>query len=190
MRNKRIWRLGIAGVLILAAAGCATRSRGARLAIDLLRGSEFESLSRSIEFTSFNSFGSSATAEGTVTTAFRFAKEKNKWVLKEVRVGEARWESIRDLKEALDSIHIRRTRADISIIVEALERYHSRNSAYPEAQDIADLIDQLSPAYLDRVLRLDGWGHEFRITAGQGKPGIVSNGPDGKENSADDVRAP
>ena len=190
MQRKRIG-LALAGLLLAGNfIGCATRSKANKLAVQLLRETEFEALSSSIEFSEFLPVGGSATAEGTVKTAFRFSKERNKWVLKEVRIGESGWESVRDMKEALDAVRARRTREDMHAILAAAESYRSRNGANPQASNFVDLIDKLSPAYLARVIRLDGWGHEFRAAAADGKLAIVSAGPDGKENTADDIRLP
>ncbi|MBI4455751.1 MAG: type II secretion system protein GspG [Acidobacteria bacterium] len=173
---------------ILSCAGCASRSKGERLAGNLLRGSELESLSPLILFSDFNSFGSMATAEGTVTTGFRFQRENNRWVLKEVRLGELGWESVQDLKEALDNIRARHTRQDMQSILDAIEKYNVQEGVPPSASDFVDLIDKLSPKYLNRVIRVDGWHHEYRMRISNGKPTIISNGPDGKEDTPDDIR--
>src|SRR5207237_2220447 len=123
-------------------------------------------------------------------TGFRFSREGKKWVLKEVRIGEAGWESIHDLKDALDAVHARRTREDMKAILAAVEEFRTRTGAAPEASSFVQLIDQLSPRYLKRVIRLDGWGNGYGVTVVQGKLTLVSAGPDGKENTADDIRLP
>ena len=178
-----------ASVLCLALSACAGRgpSRETRLAIDLLKGSALEALSRTIEFTSFSPVGSSATAEGRVTSAFRFAKESGRWALKEVRVGDQQWVNIQDLKEALDQVRTRRTREDIREVETALEKYRAENGGYPAAQDYVELIDKLAPRYLSRVIRLDRWGRDLRIAIRQGRPAVLSDGPDGKAGTVDDV---
>lgn len=190
MKDTRIWLL-LAGVLLFVpGGGCAAKSKAARLAGNLLRGTELEALSPSIEFTDFQPLGSAATAEGKVKTGFRFSREGKNWVLKEVRIGEAGWESIRDLKEALDVVHARRTREDMKLILAAAEEFRARTGTAPEASNFVQLIDQLSPHYLNRVIRLDAWGNGYGVTVVQGKLTLISAGPDGKENTADDIRVP
>jgi hypothetical protein len=181
---------GCAAALCLAVVSCAGRgpSRETKLAMDMLKGSELEALSRTIEFTSFSPLGSSATAEGRVTTAFRFEKEGGRWALREARVGDQQWVNVRDLTEALDQVRTRRTREAIQEVDAAVEKYRAENGGYPAAEDFVDLIDKLAPRYLSRVIRLDGWGRELRIAVVRGKPAALSDGPDGKAGTADDVK--
>src|SRR5262245_2805726 len=151
------------GICLLLLAGCAGKSRGVRMAIDLLRGTPFEPLSSTIEFTSFNAVGSAATAEGTVRTGFRFERQQGKWILKDVRLADRQWESVQELQEALNMVRRQRTQENLRALVAALENYRSQQGAYPAVSDVVSLVDALNPDYLDRVVRLDGWGHEIRI---------------------------
>ena len=191
MENRTGLRWFLLGMsLVLLCAGCAGKSKGAKMAVDLLRGSPFEPLSRSIQFTDFNTVGASATAEGTVTTGFRFERRQGKWVLKEVRLGDREWESVQELQEALDTVRRRRSERDLQSIVASLENYRSRQGAYPAVSDFVSLVDKLHPNYLTRVVDRDGWGREYRIQGSQGKWTIISSGPDGKEGTPDDLRLP
>ncbi|HEY3130081.1 MAG TPA: type II secretion system protein GspG [Acidobacteriota bacterium] len=190
----KISRILVAGILLgtylFLSTGCAGRSKGTKLAMNLLQGSSFESLSRYIEFTSFSPAGSSAIAEGTVTTGFRFEKENGRWVLKEVRLGELQWENVQDFKEALDNVKARRTRQEMQEILQAAARYAAQKGTYPEASDFVDLADKLTPDYLKRVIRLDGWHNEYRARTENGRLTIISNGPDGLPDTPDDIRMP
>ena len=111
-------------------------------------------------------------------------------MLREVRLGEMQWESVQDLKEALDAVRTRRTRQDMQAVLDAQEKYRSQTGSYPATKDFDDLIDKLSPRYLDRLVRFDRWSHEYRMVTERGKPGILSDGPDGKAGTGDDVRLP
>lgn len=178
------------GTCVLLWTGCAGRTKATKLAMNLLHGTSFESLSRYIEFTSFSPTGNSAIAEGTVTTAFRFEKENGRWALKEVRLGEWQWENVQDLKEALDNIKARHTRQDMQEILHAAAKYAAQKGTYPVASDFIDLIDKLTPDYLKRVIRLDGWHNEFRMRMENGKVMLISDGPDGMPDTPDDIRLP
>ncbi|HEY2930539.1 MAG TPA: hypothetical protein VGK99_02250 [Acidobacteriota bacterium] len=189
-RREILWPaiLLIGGAMLWAS--CAGKSKANKLAINLLQGTELESLSPTIEFTSFSPTGSSAVAEGTVTTGFRFERENGKWVLKDIRLAEMQWIRVQDLKEALDQILRRRTQGEMKTILQAAEKYRQVNGAYPAAVDFVDLVDKLSPGYLPEVIRLDAWNSEFRIQRQAGGFAVISNGPDRKPDTADDLRLP
>jgi len=169
---------------------CAGKSKANKLAINLLHGTELEPLSPTIEFNSFPPTGSSAVAEGTVTTGFRFQRENGKWVLRDIRLGDMQWTSLQDLKEALDQVRRRRTQDEMKVILQAIEKYRQVNGSYPAAADFVELVDKLSPGYLPYVIRVDAWDTEFRIQPAGGGFAVISDGPDRKPNTADDIRLP
>jgi hypothetical protein len=98
------------------------------------------------------------------------------------------WEDVENLRQALDSVRERRTRQDMRLILDAVERYSRQTGSYPQASDFVDLIDKLSPDFLGQVIRLDGWHNEYWIEYRGGKLQLVSSGPDGKANTRDDIR--
>ena len=92
------------------------------------------------------------------------------------------------------------TKAEISVLVEALERYHLDMFQYPGGQDGLQAL--LTPPSNDQANRWagpyiknndlkDAWGNDYDYQQVTGTPGveftITSAGPDGSMGSEDDV---
>ena len=132
----------------------------------------------------------SAIAESTVTLAFQFkrANSNAEWRIESVRLGDRDWISLDELLAAIDEARRRTTTQAMQQLVEAVEKYRSKNGALPAASDIVKLTDILYPAYMPNLVREDGWGNPiiYEVT-GQSTFRLVSRGGDKRRGTADDV---
>jgi hypothetical protein len=132
--------------------------------------------------------GNSAVVVAQVETAFRFVKgDKDKWRIAEIRTGDRRWEDLDTLVRALNVEKRARARAELESIAIALESFRRERGFYLESKSEAALIDNLSPRFLPRVLRVDPWHQPYEYEGERATFVLRSNGPDGKPNTDDDV---
>jgi hypothetical protein len=132
--------------------------------------------------------GSSAVAEVEVAAVFTVSKDaRGKWRATSVEVGG---ETARDLEALWLTANARkaaRAREDLAEMREALEAFRRERGFYVVGEDSVALLDQLSPRYARRVIRLDPWHNPYRYAGTQVSYTLASDGPDGKRNTADDV---
>jgi len=142
-----------------------------------------------VHIKSINVTGSSeAIVEASFDGAFHLSADKNgNWAVTEVRTGDRCWESIELIRTAIRKEKILRTTADMRAIATALESFRKDHGSYVQAIDGRSLMDKLSPRYLDRLVRLDAWSHEFDYSGGPSGYKLTSPGPDGKRQTGDDI---
>lgn len=131
---------------------------------------------------------SSAIAETRVKTAFLLDKVDEKWVIREIRIGDGQWEKIENLTEALQRVKTEETRAYLDRIEAAVRGYQKESGRMPEFRDYIDLSDKLAPKNLDPLIRLDSWRRPLRATTIESNViKIASAGPDGIFSTEDDI---
>lgn len=129
-----------------------------------------------------------AVVEASFDAVFHLGKDQNgNWVVKEVRTGDRRWESIELIVTAVRKEKISRTVADMRALTEALEAFKRDRGVYVTADTGSALQDALAPAYLKSILRLDAWLNEFDYKGGGARYRLSSHGPDGKPGTGDDI---
>lgn len=129
-----------------------------------------------------------ALVEARLKAAFRFEKVKGKWVIREVRLGNGSWEDLDDILAALQILKAQETRGLLDRVAAAIEQYHLKNGSLPPFKDYITLSDQLNPAYLTPLIRLDTWQRPLAAyKIGENAVRLVSAGPDGKFGSSDDI---
>jgi hypothetical protein len=132
--------------------------------------------------------GGEAIVEAQVETAVRFTQDKQgKWHAVEMRSGDRRWESFELIETAVRKEKALRTTADLRRIATALEAFRRERGFYVEADEGRALIDNLSPGYLDTVLRLDWWSREFEYKGTATGYRLASLGADGVAGTGDDI---
>jgi hypothetical protein len=132
--------------------------------------------------------GGEAVVEATVTAAFHMKSDKSgKWVVSEVRTGDRNWESLELIETAVKKEKILRTTADMRTLAAALEAFRKERGTYVPAKTGAALVDNLAPAYLDKIVRLDAWSHEFQYDGTEIGYRLTSLGPDGKSGTGDEI---
>src|SRR5437588_6751259 len=134
-----------------------------------------------------------AIAEATITLAFQFKRDnpEAEWRIQAVRLGDSELISLDELLAGINEGR-RRTNSDaMRKLADAVEKYRARNGSLPDAHDIVGLTDILHPQYMNELVREDGWGRPiiYELT-GQETFRLISDGPDGRRGTADDIVVP
>ncbi len=181
-----------AAMLALAFAGGVSADRmlggrEAREAIAALTGAKYPTNLIHIRSVSPGIVPTEAIVEAQLDATFHFTKVNGRWVPKEVRIGDQQWESLDELKQALDQSRRTRTDAALRELAEGLERYRAKRGGYVVAGDIVGLTDALMPEFVTRLVRRDGWNRELQYQGTAERFRLASLGPDGKPNTTDDI---
>jgi hypothetical protein len=131
--------------------------------------------------------GSSAIAASLVRADFRFVRDAHGWRVSEFHSGNRSWIKLESVPDEVDALKRARTNEDMNAIATALEAYRRVRGSFVIAEKHSVLIDSLTPRFLHRVIRLDSWHHPFQYQGASDHFTIRSLGPDGKENTADDL---
>lgn len=181
--------LGLISAALLALGGCAAQSlskSGVREALRKAPGIELKK--DEVEILDVSETGKNAIVKARITTALRYEQVGGQWVLREIRLGDRRWEDVNVLKSALDQERTERARLMLGQIAGGLERYRQARGQYPNAPTFEALIDQLSPQYLPELIRIDPWSRPFLYQYRSPESyRLLSTGADGKEGTPDDI---
>ena len=193
--NKRMRRVvsatGLAAVCLLLALVCGQAAdelsaSQARKLIANMAGSKLPT--SAVRVRSVSVTGSSAIVEAQVETAFRFERGGDgKWRVAEIRTGDDRWENVGAIERAVNAEKAERARAELETLATALEAFRRERGFYVVADEERALEDHLNPRYLARVLRVDPWHKPYLYEGARDSYTLRSAGPDGKENTADDI---
>lgn len=175
-------------LLLLLVTGACGKSLEKQVQ-DQVRTSANARLNReSVEVTDLKQSGDSAVAEVNLRTAVRMQKVDGEWIVREVRVGDRRWEKIDRIVDAIQASRIAETRGNCRLISEAVARYQQEVGRLPDEGTFDKVIDVLNPRFLEPVIRIDAWWNEFKYTrTGESEFEIRSAGPDGKFMTSDDI---
>lgn len=194
MMNKRTLLLTclaigiLPGVLFIStsrAAGDLTPKEARRL-IARLAGIQLPS--DAVRIKDVSAMGNSATVTAQVETAFKFDKGSDgKWRVAEIRTGDRRWEDVDLLVKALNVEKSARARAELESVAIALEAFRRERGSYLASKSQAALIDNLTPRFLPRIIRIDPWHQPYEYEGTSSSFVLRSAGPDEKPNTADDV---
>lgn len=135
-----------------------------------------------------NGVGSdNAVVEARIETAFRLSKQSGDWRVAEIRLGDRQWESLELVEVAVRREKERRTAGLLQRFADALQAYQREKGAYPDSEDIAVLLDYLSPRYLVDPIRFDWWGTQFSYRGTATSYRMSSAGHDRKSGTKDDI---
>lgn len=129
----------------------------------------------------------SALVSARIEASFRFSHEQSGWRVSGIRTGNRAWADPQGIVAEVNQEKAVRARTEIQAIATALEAFRAHRGSYVEAKTEAVLIDFLSPVYLSHVSRLDPWRRPYRYEGTRDRFSLRSIGPDGKDNTADDV---
>ena len=129
----------------------------------------------------------SALVISSILADFRFVKDERGWRVSEFHSGTRQWVNIENLAGSLNSAKVSRTTGQMNLIAAALDAYKRDRGSFVVADKHSVVIDHLSPHYLRRVIRHDSWQHPFRYQGDREHFTLRSVGPDGKENTPDDI---
>ncbi len=184
---------GLAACLLVAASWWAARAadaisvRQARELIQKIGGANLKSDQVEIKKISGGVGGGGAIVEAQIETSFRFEKGKDGWRIAEVRLGDRQWESFELIEEAVRREKIRRTNALLAELADGIGAYRSERGQYVKSDDIAELLDFISPRYLKKPQRFDLWGEQFEYRGSATSYRLISPGPDRKSGTKDDL---
>ncbi len=134
--------------------------------------------------------GSSAVAEIVVAADFNLTKDaRGRWRVESVAVGGGSLADLTPRWRLADARKVERVREDLAALGSALEAFRQERGFYVVAKDSTTLLDHLSPRYTSRIVRLDPWHNPYRYAGTQASYTLGSDGPDGKQGTADDLTA-
>jgi hypothetical protein len=129
----------------------------------------------------------SATVVAWVKVDARLLNDKTGWRVTELRTGSHDWVKLEPLLAAVNEKKQKKARTDLESIAKALERFRKDRGYYVVSDSHAVAIDHLNPRYLSRVIRVDPWHKPYEYQGERDHFILRSAGPDGKENTADDI---
>ncbi len=129
----------------------------------------------------------SAVVTALIQADIRFSKDKGNWRVSDLRTGKGDWISLDALVEGLNQEKRKRAETELATIAQALENFRKDSGFYVASDRQPVLIDHLSPRYLAQIIRLDPWHKPYQYQGERDHFLLRSNGPDGKENTGDDI---
>lgn len=182
--------IGLSFLAGIWAAGAAADTLSIKQARELLQHLAGANLSKDqVQIKKIEAgIGSGGTiVEAQIETAFRVKKEKSGWQIADVRLGDRQWESFELVEEAIKREKARRTTALMMQLADGLTAYQKERGQFAATNQIAELLDFLSPRYLSAAPRFDLWGKEFEYKGSSSGYSLSSAGPDGKRHTKDDL---
>jgi hypothetical protein len=110
------------------------------------------------------------------------------WHVSALRTGKHDWVSLAPIVAAVNGAKQTKARADLERIAKALEKFRAARGFYVVSDKQAVVIDHLSPRYLAQIIRVDPWLRPYKYQGERDHFTLSSVGPDGKEDTADDIR--
>jgi hypothetical protein len=176
--------------LLLLLTACSARTLTKKSARDIILSLDTGTLEKEgVYIESVSQTGQrDALAEATLRAAFRFEKVKDKWVIREVRLGKGEWQKLDHILRALEQVKTDETRKLLDQVATAIEKYWEKNGGLPEFKDFVSLSDLLNPNFMSSLIREDSWHHPLAAYMnGPSAVRLVSPGPDGQLGTGDDI---
>ena len=129
----------------------------------------------------------SATVVAWVKVETRLLNDKSGWHVSELRTGNREWVKLEPLVAAVNEGKEKKARAELELIARALEQFRNDRGFFVVSDSHAVAVDYLNPRYLPRVIRVDPWHQPYKYLGERDHFTLRSTGPDGKENTPDDI---
>jgi uncharacterized protein YqgV (UPF0045/DUF77 family) len=113
--------------------------------------------------------------------------DQNGWHVSDIRTGSRSWLNLDAVVAAVDQEKGKRARSELAAMATALEGFRKEHGVYVVSEMHPALIDYLSPRYLSRVIRIDPWHRPYKYSGERDHFSLRSVGPDGTENTDDDI---
>lgn len=110
------------------------------------------------------------------------------WQVGELRTGKREWVKLGPLVEALNEVKQEKARTELESIAKALELFRGERGFYVVSEEHSVVIDHLNPRYLSQIIRVDPWHQPYKYDGQRDHFTLRSSGPDGKDNTADDIK--
>jgi hypothetical protein len=130
----------------------------------------------------------SATVVAWVKVETRLINDKAGWRVSELRTGNREWVKLGPLVAAVNQEKQKKARAELELMAKALEKFRNDRGFFVVSDSHAVAVDYLSPRYLPRVIRIDPWHQPYKYQGERNHFILRSAGPDGKENTPDDIQ--
>jgi hypothetical protein len=130
---------------------------------------------------------SAALVVALVQAEFRLVRDAKGWSVAEFRSGNRGWVNVSGLVASVDQIKRSAAGDELSTIAKALGDFRRERGHFVVSDKESVLIDNLSPRYLARVIRVDPWHRPYQYEGQEDRYSLRSLGPDGKPNTPDDV---
>jgi hypothetical protein len=118
----------------------------------------------------------------------RVLHDSKGWRVEELRTGKLEWVKLELLIASLNEEKQRRARTDLESIARALEAFRGERGYYVVSDKHPVAVDHLSPRFLPQIIRVDPWHQPYKYDGQRDHFTLRSSGPDGKDNTADDIR--
>jgi hypothetical protein len=109
------------------------------------------------------------------------------WHVSALRTGNHDWVSLAPIVAAVNGVKQVKARAELETIAKALEKFRDARGFYVISDKHGVVIDHLNPRYLAQVIRVDPWQQPYKYQGESDHFTLRSLGPDGKENTSDDI---
>jgi hypothetical protein len=110
------------------------------------------------------------------------------WEIGELRTGKRDWVKLEPLISSLNEEKRHKARTELESMARALERFRGERGFYVVSDKHSVVVDHLNPRYLPHIVRVDPWHQPYKYDGQQDHFTLRSSGPDGKDNTADDIR--
>ncbi len=117
----------------------------------------------------------------------RLMNDSKGWQVTELRTGKSNWAKLDGIIGAVNEMKKNRVRTELALIAKALESFRQDRGSYVVSDSQAVVIDHLNPRYLSQIIRVDPWRQPYKYQGDRDGFTLRSVGPDGKENTADDI---
>ena len=132
--------------------------------------------------------GDSIVAEIRVTTAVRLVRERGKWRMAEIRLGDRRWEKTDHILMLLDEQRIEATRTQLQQVNRVVHQHLESEGAVPQVVTLTARVNALYATFLETVVRFDAWSDSFLYEPlSLREYRLRSPGADGVAGMADDL---
>jgi len=122
-----------------------------------------------------------------VQAEFRLVRDAKGWRVTEFKSGNRGWVNVSELAASVDQAKRSAATDELSTIAKALGDFRRDRGHFVVSDKESVLIDNLSPHYLARVIRVDPWHRPYQYEGQEDRYSLRSLGPDGKPNTPDDV---
>lgn len=109
------------------------------------------------------------------------------WEVGELRTGTGEWVKLDSMIVALNEAKQQQAREELESMAKALELFRGERGFYIVSEQHSVAIDHLNPRFLAQVIRVDPWHQPYRYDGQRDRFTLRSSGPDGKDNTADDI---
>jgi len=110
------------------------------------------------------------------------------WQVGELRTGNREWVKLEPLAARLNEVKLQKARTDLESMAKALELFRVQRGFYVVSEKHSVVIDHLNPRYLPQIIRVDPWHQPYKYDGQRDHFTLRSSGPDGKDNTPDDIK--